>query len=378
MTFRLGVARRNGNKTDGPWRILIAGGGTGGHLFPAIAIAEAFMARDPENHVSFVTAGTSFDRSVLPKIGFDHEFIRAEGLKGRGFQRQFMALMKSPAWLYNAIRILSRRKPDLVLGVGAYSAGPMVLGAWLMRTPIALHEQNRLPGVTNRLLAPLADRIYVSYKETAASLGAKKSLFTGNPVRRLILAAGRVNGMRLERGRFTVLIIGGSQGARPVNDAVSAALELLPARERFFFVHQTGPHDEDDVKAAYSRTGVSGEVKAFFHDMGRRYLGADLIICRAGATTAAEVTAVGKPAIFIPFPFAADDHQTLNARSLATIGAAELIHQKDLDGPMLAERIPYYADHPEAREAMAAEARKYGRPHAARDIVDDCYRLMGK
>ncbi len=378
MTLRIGVARRNRNKMDGPSRLLIAGGGTGGHLFPAIAIAEAFMARDPENHVCFVTAGTSFDRSVLPKTGFDHEFIKAEGLKGRGFQRQFMALMKSPAWLYNAFRILSRLKPDLVLGVGAYSAGPMVLGAWLMRTPIALHEQNRLPGVTNRLLAPLAGRIYVSFEESEAVLGSKKTLFTGNPVRRLILAAGRVGGKNLGAGRFTVLIIGGSQGARPVNDAIKAALERLSAKERFFFVHQTGPHDEESVKEAYARTGVSGDVKSFFHDMGRRYLSADLIICRAGATTAAEVTAVGKPAIFIPFPFAADDHQTLNARSLSTIGAAELIHQKDLDGRMLADRITYYADHPEAREAMAAAAKKCGRPHAARDIVDDCYKLMGK
>ncbi|MCP4691066.1 MAG: undecaprenyldiphospho-muramoylpentapeptide beta-N-acetylglucosaminyltransferase [Desulfobacterales bacterium] len=378
MNSPLQDASPHQNKADGPSRILIAGGGTGGHLFPAIAIAEAFMARDPGNHVTFVAAGTSFDRSVLPKTGFDYEFIKAEGLKGRGLKRQFAALMKSPAWILGAIRLLSRLKPDLVLGVGAYSAGPMVLGAWLMRKPIALHEQNRIPGVTNRILAPLANRIYVSFEETAAGWSPKKALHTGNPVRRLILAAGRVNEKRINTGRFTVLIIGGSQGARPVNDAVKAALERLPSKERFYFLHQTGPHDERDVKEAYDRTGTPGEVKKFFHDMGRRYLSADLIICRAGATTVAEVTAVGRPAILIPFPFAADDHQTRNARALSDIGAGELLHQKDLDGARLAERIRYYADHPDVRESMVAAARKCGHPRAARTIVEDCYKLMGK
>jgi len=254
----------------------------------------------------------------------------------------------------------------------------VVVAAWLMRKKIVLHEQNILPGITNRLLSPFADRIYVSFKETRANFNPKKVRVTGNPIREEILV-GDKQSMTTDPdpGRpFTILVIGGSQGAHSINMTVIEALTYLPQKDRYFFLHQTGPADEIEVKTAYERYGIRGTVKPFFQNMGRRYQQADLIICRAGATTVAEVTAVGKSVIFIPFPFAADNHQVLNARSLAQNGAAEMILQKDLNGRMLAQKIEYYAAHPEVLGMMASKIKHFGKPLAAREIVDDGYELM--
>jgi len=359
--------------------IVIAGGGTGGHLFPGIAIAEAFIKRNPENRVIFISTGKPFEVSVLEEKKFLLKTITVAGIKGRGLINQIIALSKIPKGLLESMLILKHFKPNLIVGVGSYSAGPVVLGAWLIGIKIVLHEQNILPGITNRILSYLADRIYVSFKDTKADFNPKKVCFTGNPVRNEILCFameeseifGSVQGKL-----FTILVIGGSQGAHSINIALMDALKFLKEKDSFFFIHQTGAADEEEVKNAYREQGVSGIVKAFFNDMGQQYSDADLIICRAGATTVAELTAIGKGALLIPYPFAADDHQVLNAKILSDAGVAEIILQKDLNGRLLAKKIEYYASNHMALNNMALKAKKLGRPDAAEAIVDDCYKLM--
>ena len=367
------ITNRNGK------RIVIAGGGTGGHLFPGIAIAEAFIKRNPENKVIFISTGKPFEVSVLEEKKFQLKSITVEGLKGRGIVNQIISVSKIPKGLFESMLILKKFRPHLVIGVGSYSAGPVVLGAWLMRMKIVLHEQNILPGVTNRILSYLADRIYVSFQDTRGNFNPKKVCFTGNPVRNEILCSAMEKSEIFDsvQGKFfTILVIGGSQGAHSINMAVMDALKFLTNKDRFFFIHQTGADDKEKVKNAYRKNGISSSVKSFFNDMGQQYKNADLIICRAGATTVAELTAIGKGALLIPYPFAADDHQVLNAKMLSDAGAAEIIFQNELNGTLLAKKIRHYASNYKTLGNMAKMAKKLGRPDAAETIVNDCYRLM--
>ena len=350
-----------------PLRILIAGGGTGGHLFPAIAIAEAFLARQPQTEALFVGTGNPFERSVLAKKGFEQARIKIEGIKGRGVWRQIRAVFRLPGAIVSSMRILLRFKPDLVIGVGSYSAGPVVAAAWLLRIKTVLHEQNMLPGITNRMLAPLAERIYVSFEHTGTYFDPRKIKLTGNPVRREILTCSNAEdrtGPKAPRAgqAFTILVIGGSQGAHSINMAVIDALSRLREKQRFHVIHQTGSQDEILVQQAYASQGVAARVQAFFDDIARQYQNADLIICRAGATTVAEITSIGKGIIFIPYPFAADDHQVLNARTLADAGAAEMILERDLDAEILAARIEHYASNPELLAQMESRSRGFRTP----------------
>jgi len=368
------------SRTPRALRIIIAGGGTGGHLFPAIAIAQEFVAANPGNRVCFVSTGNDFERSTLARAVFRLECITAEGIKGRGVWRQLRAAVKIPMGILESIRMIKRFQPDLVVGVGSYAAGPVAMGAWLMGTRIVLHEQNILPGITNRILSRFAHRIYVSFEATGKFFSPGKTRVTGNPVRREILESGKrkaKNGAGDKSSRpFTVLIVGGSQGAHRINLTVMDAVHRLQNRDRYFFIHQTGGKDASMVADAYKTAGCACEVKPFFEDMAACYRKADLVICRAGATTVAEVTALGKAVIFIPFPHAADNHQLLNARSLSDNGAAETIEESQLAGRPLDRVIEYYASNPETREQMASRARRFGNPEAAAEIVRDCYRLL--
>lgn len=375
------VEKKELHKTPEALRIIIAGGGTGGHLFPGIAIAQEFMARNPNSNVLFVGTGIPFETSILSELGFKHAKITAAGIKGRGTAQQALSIAKIPKGIFESIMILKRFKPDLVIGVGSYAAGPLVTGAWLLGIRIALHEQNILMGITNRILSRLADQIFISFENTPLELNGRKVHLTGNPVRKEILQrngnqkVSTVEGFGKQRP-FTVLIIGGSQGAHGINLAVMEAVEHIQEKDDFFFIHQTGVQDETMVKAAYQRCDIAGKVQAFFVDMARQYQQADLVICRAGATTVAEITAIGKGVVFIPFPFAADNHQVLNARTLTNAAAAEIILQKDLSGRVLADKIEYFASNPEALCQMASRAKDFGRPDAAAMIVNNCYRMM--
>ncbi len=359
-------------------RLAVAGGGTGGHLFPGIAVAQAFMKRDPANRVLFINAGRPLETQVLARLGWPHAVIPIEGIKGRGLWRQTVAAFRIPRAVWSSAAALRRFKADAVLGVGGYSAGPVVTAAWVMGLPTALHEQNHLPGVTNRMVSRVVDRIYVSFEASCEYFKQAKVKVSGNPVREEILRLGRGPAAPPSADRFSVLVIGGSQGAQAVNRAVVEALPPLRNTSGLQFIHQTGVQDERWVQQAYAHAGIAAEVKAFFNDMASRYQQADLVVCRAGATTVAELTAVGRAAVFVPFPFAADDHQTRNAQALVAAGAAWMIPQAELSGARLAETIAACVEDRPRLMAMAQKARDLGRPGAADTIVDDLYDLMGR
>lgn len=361
-------------------RVAIAGGGTGGHLFPGIAVAEEIRARHAGHQILFISRGNEFERAALARAGFALATISVEGLKGRSRWDQLRALGRLPWGVAQSIGRLHAFRPDLVIGLGSYSAGPVVMAAGLMRIPVALCEQNVRPGITNRVLARLAARIFTSFEQTEGGLDPAKVLWTGNPLRRQIVeTAGRQKPPGIERARpFTVLVLGGSQGAHRINTAMVAALDQLPQTAGFFFIHQTGSADERTVVEAYRRAGAASRVQSFFDDMAAQYASADLVICRAGATTVAEITALGKASVLIPYPYAADDHQTWNARRLVAAGAAEMIAEEQLSGAFLSERLGFFASHPAAVSQLAMQAARLGKPDAARRIVDECCRLLGR
>lgn len=375
-----GHIAQEADSSSRPLRIAVTGGGTGGHLFPGIAVAREFRNRNSESEVLFISTGNPFEEKVLANAGFELRKITVEGIKGRGIWKQARSIMKLPMGVLEAKRILKAFNPDLIFGLGSYSAGPVVLAAWMSRKPIVLHEQNIVPGITNRILARFADRIYISFEDSRNHFRPGQVQWTGNPVRRDILNCLKgqecaPHGTSAEKP-FTILIIGGSQGAHSINMAVLEALQSIKQDEAVHFIHQTGSDDEQVVKSGYDRLGFSATVRSFFDDMAPNYQVADLIICRAGATTIAEITAVGKAALFIPFPFAADDHQALNAAALVNHGAAEMILEKDLSGKALGSKIDFFLMNPESLNEMAAKALMFGRPDAAKNIVDDCYRLV--
>jgi UDP-N-acetylglucosamine--N-acetylmuramyl-(pentapeptide) pyrophosphoryl-undecaprenol N-acetylglucosamine transferase len=363
------------NEGEG-YRLVVAGGGTGGHLFPGVAVAQAFLARHIRNRVLFVNAGRPLDVSVLDRLGWSHRTITIEGIKGRGVWRQIRAAGKIPMAVCQSRRILREFDPQLVMGVGGYSAGPVAVAAWLMGIPTVLHEQNREPGLTNRWVRRIARRVYLSFEDPGKRFDAEKTLVTGNPVRDEILMRGGKGGVPHAADTFTLLVLGGSQGAHAINEAMVAAVPHLAAVAGLRIVHQTGREDEDRVTRAYTKAGLAATVRSFFDDMAERYAQADLIVCRAGATTVAEITVMGRAALFIPFPQAADDHQTANARALVEAGAAEMLRQRELTGSLLADRIAYYRNNPAVLSAMAVKALTLGRPEAALSIVRDVYRLI--
>ncbi len=360
-----------------PLRVVIAGGGTGGHLFPGIAIAEEFLRRNPATAILFIISGNPFEISTLSKKKYTWRRIESEGIKGRGLARQLAAAAKIPQGILSSLKILKNFKPDLVVGIGSYSSGPVVAGAWLLRIPVALCEQNVLAGITNRLLSHFADRIYVSFRNTCLGCADKKIYFTGNPVRREILEYTSGNKPDRKNRKFTVMITGGSQGAHSINLIVADALDHIKNKTEYNFIHQTGSNDNKMMQTLYEKHGIHCKVESFFTDMPKQFNDADIVICRSGATTVAELTAMGKAALFIPYPFAADNHQELNALALVEVGAAEMMLQEKLDGKLLAKKIEYFASNPEVLKNMAARAKQIGQAYAAEKIVNDSYRLAG-
>lgn len=355
-------------------RVLIAGGGTGGHLFPGIAMAEAFRMQEPAARILFVGTGKPMEASALTNRGLDHVRIPAEGLKGQGFPRQIQSLLRIPIGIARAAGIIRKFTPHIVIGVGGYSSGPVALAARGAGKTIVIHEQNILPGFTNRMLGHLADRIFLSFPDRYRCFNPSKTVVTGNPVRRELLA-GRSGGGK-ERP-FTILIVGGSQGAHAINFAMIEALDHLKRPKQIAFIHQTGAKDAAWVREAYANRGIPAQVEPFFPDMAGPYIDAHLVVCRAGATTISELSALGKPAVLIPFPFAANNHQEFNARYVADAGGAEVILQKNLTGRGLAARLDFYRSTPPALDEMSKQTSTLARPDAADVIVDECRRLVG-
>jgi len=370
---------------QGNLHVVIAGGGTGGHLFPGIAIARELLARRPDATVSFAGTARGIEARVIPREGFPLDLLRSAGLKGRSPAAIARGLMLLPLGLADAWGIISRRKPDLVIGVGGYSSGPVVLLASLRGIPTLLAEQNAVPGLTNRLLARWVSAAAVTFDSTVSFFG-RRGFVAGNPVRPEFFAADHAEHSAADDAEYAggssnrrarVLIFGGSQGAHAINVAMVEAAPRLAADGGVDVTHQTGERDVELVRRAYADAKLPARVEPFLYAMDREMKQADVIVSRAGSTSIAELTAVGRAAILIPLPTATDDHQTKNAEVLMKAGAAELLAQRDLTGEVLAGRILGLARDPVRRAALAGSARRLARPDAARVIVDRVLELVG-
>lgn len=345
--------------------ILIAAGGTGGHLFPGIAVADELRRRDPETRVVFAGTRRGLESRLVPRAGYRLELLPILPLNGVGRTRLLLGLLALPLGLLRSLGLLLRLRPRAVLGIGGYAGGPLTLLAALVGVRAVLLEPNAKPGFTNRVLAPFVRAAACAYEEARASFGSK-GVLTGNPVRGgFARMAARVPGSRL-----TLLAFGGSQGSRVLNQALVAALPLLPGAERLLIVHQTGEAMRAEVAAAYAAAGREAEVLAFLDDMERRVEAADLVLARSGATTCAELTVAGRPAILVPFARAADDHQRTNARALVAAGAALMIEERELTGASLAAAVRSLLDAPQRLTALAVAARGLGRADAAARVAD--------
>jgi UDP-N-acetylglucosamine--N-acetylmuramyl-(pentapeptide) pyrophosphoryl-undecaprenol N-acetylglucosamine transferase len=352
-------------------RVIFAGGGTGGHLFPGLAVAREFQERDSMTEILFVGTERGIEAQVLPREGFRLETIPVRGLRGRGMRGLLDALWGIPAGLIRSVRIIGSFRPDFIVGLGGYASGPLLLAGKLRGLRCAIMEQNLRPGFTNRVLARFVDRVFTSYRESAVHFSSARVLETGNPVRwRQLPEVKRCD-------KFVLLVFGGSTGAHRVNLAVLDAMKRLSdLAGRLHVIHQTGHADFAAVKEVYDSLPFDAEVLPFIEKMDLAYARADLVLCRAGATTLAELTAFGKAAILVPFPYAIYDHQRWNAQALQDRGAAEMILDQEISGELLAGRIRSYILDPSSIERMAAAARAMGRPEAAARIVDECYGLL--
>lgn len=358
-------------------RAVIAGGGTGGHLFPGIAIAKELRDRFREAEILFVVGRRRMESEILARCGFPAASIDVEGLKGRQWRKALAVAFKLPKSFVQSVFIIKRFAPQLVVGVGGYSSGPFCMAARAMGVPTAIHEQNSFPGLTNRLLCRFVEKVFISFEESRERFSSGSFLLTGNPVREELLSSGRKTGQ--EGAPFTVLVMGGSQGARAINEAFAEALETLKADgRRLRAIHQTGEADFERTSADYRKRGVEGEAAPFIQDMASAYSRADMVVSRAGATTISELAALGKPAVLIPYPYAANQHQEANARSLVGAGAAEMILQRDLTGKGLAEVLEKFMDNRALLEAMGKKALSAGRPDAAKAIVDELTRMIDR
>jgi UDP-N-acetylglucosamine--N-acetylmuramyl-(pentapeptide) pyrophosphoryl-undecaprenol N-acetylglucosamine transferase len=350
-------------------RLIITGGGTGGHLFPGLAVAREISDRFPKSEILFVTGRRKMESEILGRSGFKQISIAVEGIKGRGWKKGMMVAAKLPWSFFQALKIIRGFSPHAVFGVGGYSAGPVCLAAKVMGIPSAIHEQNSFPGLTNRLLCKWVDRVFISFEESGKHFPGGTLLLTGNPIRRELLAKEGVDSRRSVP--FTILVTGGSQGARAVNTVFIEAMEALKRKERdVYAIHQTGEGDHVRVAEAYRQKALPGEVLPFIHDMAEAYRKADMVVSRAGASTISELAALGKPSILVPYPHAANNHQESNARMLVERGGAEMLLQKDLTGEGLSDLLTKYMDDREALEKMRGAAKGAGRPDAARVIAD--------
>ena len=329
--------------------------------------------------MTFAGTARGIEGRVVPREGFELDTIRSGGLKGKSMADRVRGASLLPLGMLDAWTIVSRRRPHLVIGVGGYSSGPVVLTAALRGVPTMLLEQNAVPGLTNRMLARVVRAAAVTYESTRAFFGSK-AFVSGNPVRAEFVSgvyASPEGSGHAQSSGVGVLICGGSQGAHAINVAmVEAASRLAALGLPLRITHQTGERDVEMVRAGYAAAGLQAQVEPFLYDMGKRFGQADLIVCRAGATTLAELTAAAKPSILIPLPTATDDHQRKNAQVLASAGAAEVMLQSDATGPALADRIAALARDARTREQMSRAARTLARPDAATVIVDRALELV--
>jgi UDP-N-acetylglucosamine--N-acetylmuramyl-(pentapeptide) pyrophosphoryl-undecaprenol N-acetylglucosamine transferase len=350
-------------------RVLIAAGGTGGHIYPGIAVAKEIMDRDSDSVVRFVGTSRGLETRLVAKAGFELSIIESSGLKNVSLAAMVRGLLTLPRSIFAARRLIREFGPEVVVGAGGYVSGPVLLAAKFMRRPTLVMDSNALPGWTNRVLARFVDKAAVSFAE-ALPYFRGKGVLTGNPVRREFF---EIPARQRDGNNISLLVFGGSQGARAINLAMASAVSGLAAhKEKLRITHQTGESDFEKVRQGYEAAGWQDnvEVRRYIDDMVSEFARADLIISRAGATTSAELVAAGKAAIMVPFPLAADDHQRRNAEALESAGAARMILQKDLTGERLADEIGSLLAAPEGIDRMETASRKLARRDAAKAAVD--------
>lgn len=356
-------------------KVLIAAGGTGGHIFPALAIARNLQKRGQGIQVEFVGTGEWMEAEWLRAEGFSIHQMKIRGLKGKKMAKLLGSLALLPQAFLRSWSILSQVQPDVTVGVGGYVSGPLLLLSAMRGIPTLIHEQNCFPGLTNRILGPFVKQIAYSFPESEPFFSGRRAKlnFTGNPIRREILQGHREQAAArfdLDLHRFTLLNFGGSQGASKINIAVLEALpHLLFLREQLQFLHASGEKDLEAVTSGFAAHHFRARVYSFIRDMASAYALADLVICRAGATTIAELAALGKPSILVPYPHAANDHQKYNAEALARRGGARIILDHELDGPTLARSIEEAFNDPKSREVMGRRAKSWAKMDADDQIA---------
>lgn len=355
-------------------KILIVAGGTGGHLFPGIALAEEFTIKDKITEILFVGTKRGLEQRMLSREGFPFELIDASPLRGKGVRKLPEFLINSIKGILQSIMIIKRFHPDLVIGLGGYTSAPVMVAASLMGTKTALHEQNVLPGLANRVLGKIVRLMFVSFEDSRSYFPKAKTILTGNPIRRRCVY---LHPSPLPPTPFALLVLGGSLGSSQINRAMIDALpHLIAVRDTISIIHHTGDQDLNAVNEAYRREGFSAEVVPFIDEMAGAYQRAHLVICRAGATTLAELMLHHKASLLIPYPLATDHHQHLNAKVLVNCGAAQMIDPEQLTGDTLAQRILHFYHHPEQLTEMGSNAGALARPRAAQAIVEHCYKLV--
>lgn len=358
-------------------RLVVAGGGTGGHLFPGIAVAREMEKIAPLD-VHFIGTSRGVEARVVPREGYTLHFVHAEGFRGRGV-KSIRALLRSILGFIQSFKLMKRLRPSLVLGVGGYASLPPGLAAATARMHLLLHEQNIYLGLSNRLLLPFSTKILLSYDESLAYFKSDKAIVSGNPIR-MELLEGERNPARfgIPDGRKVVFIFGGSQGSRLINRCLMEDLSLLtPYRDELAFIHQTGEVSREEVKKHYEANGFSAHVASFIYEMPHAYATADLVVCRAGATTLAELTALGKPSVLIPFSQAVGGHQEKNARALEERGGAVVVTERELLPGLLGEKIPSLIFDDGKLAKMAEKAKEMGKPRAAEVIAKICWEVIG-
>ena len=363
-------------------RIVLTGGGTGGHLFPALALAEEFKERDRDCEILFIGSATGIEKNIVPKYGYQLELLDTEGFKDKRWLNKLTALLKAVKAVIVAARILNSFRPDGVIGTGGYSSGPVILAARFLRIKTAILEQNTIPGLTNRILGKFVNMIFVAFEESKKYFPGRRVIMAGNPVRKELLKTevrSQESGVMGKNERFTILVFGGSQGAKAVNTAFLDAMEYLAdIRGSIRIIHQTGDADYLAIKKTYERKGIKADVFRFIDDMAAVYSLADLVICRAGATSIAEITAMGLASILIPYPFAANNHQEINARCLSDKGGAVMMRQDEIIGDVLASVLRRFYNNPMELKRLREKALSFGKPDAANDIVNTFYGFISK
>ncbi|MGB3649382.1 MAG: undecaprenyldiphospho-muramoylpentapeptide beta-N-acetylglucosaminyltransferase, partial [Desulfobulbales bacterium] len=346
--------------------------------FPGISLAQAMMQTYPGCEVLFIGTERKVDKTALADLGFVAMTIKSQGIKGKNAAAKIRAMLQQPAALFEAVRIIRKFGPDLVFGVGGYVTGPVILAARLLGVTTCIHEQNSIPGLANRLLGHIADRIFVSLPGSEKYFSPSKTILSGNPVRSKIVKTANQVAQKKYQEPLTLLILGGSQGAQRLNSLMLEAAESSLADRTPIpnIIHQTGEHDEIHVRQKYAELGINARVQAFFSDMAEIYSQADLVVSRAGATTLAELTVFHKPVILVPFPFAADNHQEINGRYLVEAGGARMFRQAELDGKKLGMEITRLLADTKLLAEMSVNSGKVAKPEATGTIVSICMELM--